>query len=64
MSSMLCPTCKKGEMEEKSVITGILDSNLDTRTELICNVCHQRLVQASPAREYVPVSEKLDSEKI
>jgi hypothetical protein len=50
-------------MEEKSVITGILDSNSDIRTELICNVCHQRLVQASPAREYVPVSEKLDSEK-
>jgi hypothetical protein len=50
-------------MEEKSVITGIIDSNLDTRTELICNVCHQRLLQSSPVREYVSVNEKLDSEK-
>jgi uncharacterized protein YlaI len=64
ISSMLCPICKKGEMEERSVITGILDSNSDIKTELICNACNQRLVQASPAREYVPVSEKLDSEKI
>jgi hypothetical protein len=61
---MLCPTCKKGEMEEKSTVMGILDSNSAIRTELICNVCHQRLVQASPRREYVPASEKLDSEKI
>ena len=51
-------------MEEKSIITGILDSNSDIRTELVCNVCHQRLVKTSPAREHVPVSEKLDSEKI
>ena len=63
ISSMLCPTCKKGEMEEKSIITGILDSNSDIRTELICSVCHQRLLQASPAREYVPVNEKIDVEK-
>jgi hypothetical protein len=44
ISSMLCPTCKKGEIEEKSIVTGILDSNSDIRTELICNVCQQRLV--------------------
>jgi hypothetical protein len=50
-------------MEEKSILTGILDSNLDTRTELICNVCKQRLVQASPAREYVPVSDNTDVKK-
>ena len=62
--SMLCPTCRKGEMEEKSIVRGILDTNSDIRTELICNICQQRLVQGSPAREYVPVSEKLDSEKI
>jgi hypothetical protein len=60
---MPCPTCKKGEMEEKSILTGTLDSNLDTRTELICNVCKQRLVQASHAREYVPVSDNTDVKK-
>ena len=60
---MLCPTCKKGEMEEKSILTGTLDSNLDTKTELICNVCNQRLVQGSPAREYVPVSDNTDVKK-
>lgn len=43
---MLCPTYKKDEMEEKSIVTGILDFNSDIRTELICNVCQQRLVQA------------------
>ena len=32
-------------MEEKSILPGTLDSNLDTRTELICNACKQRLVQ-------------------
>jgi hypothetical protein len=32
ISSMLCPTCKKGEMEEKSVITGMLNSNSDINT--------------------------------
>jgi hypothetical protein len=56
-------TCKKGEMEEKSILTGTLDSNLDTRTELICNVCKRRLVQASHAREYVPVSDNTDVKK-
>jgi hypothetical protein len=50
-------------MEEKSILTGTLDSNLDTRTELICNVCKQRLVQASHAREYVPVSDNTDVKK-
>ena len=60
---MLCPTCKKGEMEEKSILTGTLDSNLDTRTELICNFCMQRLVQTSPAREYVRVNDNTDVKK-
>jgi hypothetical protein len=60
---MLCPTCKKGEMEEKSILTGTLDSNLDTRTELICNFCKQKIVQASPAREYVPGSENTNVKK-
>ena len=60
---MLCPTCKKGEMEEKSILTGTLDSNLDTRTELVCNVCKQRLVQTSHAREYVPGSDNTDVKK-
>jgi hypothetical protein len=50
-------------MEEKSVLTGILDSNLDIRTELICNVCKHRLVQTSPAREYVPGSENTEVKK-
>ena len=60
---MLCPTCKKGEMEEKSILTGTLDSNLDTRTELVCNVCKQRLIQTSHTREYVPVSDNTDVKK-
>ena len=59
----VCSTCKKGEMEEKSILIGTLDSDSDTRTELICNVCKQRLVKASPAREYVPVSDNTDIKK-
>jgi hypothetical protein len=50
-------------MEEKSILTGTLDSNLDTRTELICNICKQILVQASPAGGYVPVSDNTDVKK-
>ena len=50
-------------MEEKSILTGALDSNLETRTELVCNVRKQRLVQASHAREYVPGSDNTDVKK-
>jgi len=50
-------------MEEKSILTGTLDSNLDTRTELICNFCKQKIVQASPAREYVPGSDNTNVKK-
>jgi hypothetical protein len=59
----VCSTCKKGEMEEKSILTGTLDSDLDTRTELICNVCKQKLVQTSHPREYVSVSDNTDVKK-
>jgi hypothetical protein len=60
---MLCPMCRKGEMEEKSIVTGILDSNLDTRTELICNVCQHRLVQMD-IKESLNLDEKTEVEKI
>jgi hypothetical protein len=59
---MLCPHCKKGEMEEKSVVTGILDSNSDTRTELICNVCRHKLVEMD-VKESLNLDEKIESEK-
>jgi hypothetical protein len=50
-------------MEEKSILTGTLDSDSDTRTELICNVCKQKLVQTSHPREYVSVSDNTDVKK-
>ncbi len=50
-------------MEEKSILTSALDSNLDIRTELICNACKQRSVQTSHAREYVPMSDNTDVKK-
>jgi hypothetical protein len=50
-------------MEEKSYAHRYFDSDLDTRRELICNVCKQKLVQTSHPREYVSVSDNTDVKK-
>jgi hypothetical protein len=57
------PHCKKGEMEEKSVVADIdSKSDTDSKTELMCNLCFHRLVQIDNS-ESLNLQEKVDIEK-
>ena len=55
ISSTYALHVKKGQLEERSLITGMSDSNSDSKTVLICNVCHQRLAQVS-LRENIDIT--------